>query len=149
MKRRPLLYLETSIFGFFLDSEPRNALRREAVTTLLEQVRLGLLDAVTSAVTLDEVSRSPEPLRPRLLMLLDDVGTIQADRPEVERLARAYVRDGVITAVGAAGEIPDGFDQSGFTEHPQVLGNLRLAHDKPLRNFPNGVGVVAQQLNNT
>ena len=96
MKRGPLLYLETSIFGFCLDSEPRNALRREAETTLLEQVRLGVLDVVTSAVTLDEVSRSPEPVRSRLLKLLDDVATIQADRPEVERLARANVQDGAI-----------------------------------------------------
>lgn len=125
MKRRPVLYLETSIFGFCLDSEPRNALRREAVTTLLEQVRLGVLDAVTSAVTLDEVSRSPEPVRSRLLTLLDDVGTIQADRAEVERLARAYVQDGVI---------PEGsFDDARHVAYAtvgkaDVLVSLNLRH---------------------
>jgi hypothetical protein len=125
VKRRPLLYLETSIFGFCLDSEPRNALRREAVTTLLAQVRLGILDAVTSAVTIDEVSRSPESVRPRLLMLLDDVGTIQADWQEVERLARTYVRDGVMPE--------DSFDDARHVAYAtvgraDVLVSLNLRH---------------------
>jgi len=93
---RPSLYLETSIFGFCLDDEPRNLLRREAVTTLLEQFRLGILRAVTSSVTLDEVDRSPEPIRQKLLVLLEGVGAIDADRQEVERLAKAYIQSGVI-----------------------------------------------------
>ncbi|MBN2466053.1 hypothetical protein JXD38_10585 [candidate division WOR-3 bacterium] len=47
MQHRPLLYIETSVFGFYYDEEPRNALRREAVVTLLNQVRMGILDAFT------------------------------------------------------------------------------------------------------
>ena len=33
MRHKPLLYLETSVFGFYFDTEPRNAVRREAVVT--------------------------------------------------------------------------------------------------------------------
>jgi predicted nucleic acid-binding protein len=95
-RHRPLLYLETSVFGFYFDEEPRNALRREAVAALLGQVRMGVLGAVTSPVTFAEMNRAPEPVRSRLLALLEDVTEITADRQEVERLAQAYVREGII-----------------------------------------------------
>ena len=96
MKHRPLLYLETSVFGFRFDSEPRDALRREAVTALFEQVRLGILDAATSPVTFEELDRTPEPLKADLLDLLGSVRRLTADKDEVERLALAYLRDRVI-----------------------------------------------------
>ena len=51
MKHKPLLYLETSVFGFCFDGEPRNATRREAVAELLRQIRLGVFDGGTSPVT--------------------------------------------------------------------------------------------------
>ena len=51
MKHRPLLYLETSVFGFYYDEEPRNVLRREAVVALFTQIRAGILDAFTSPLT--------------------------------------------------------------------------------------------------
>jgi len=86
VKQRPLLYLETSIFGFHFDTEPRNALRREAVGALMEQVRGGLIAAATSPVTLEEVARTPEPLRTRLLTLLGDVPVLAADRVEASGL---------------------------------------------------------------
>jgi hypothetical protein len=40
MKPRPLLYIETSVFGFYFDQNPRNALRREATVALLEPLRI-------------------------------------------------------------------------------------------------------------
>jgi hypothetical protein len=36
VKHRPLLYIETSVFGFYYDEEPCNALRREAVRTMFQ-----------------------------------------------------------------------------------------------------------------
>ena len=88
-KHRPLLYLETSIFGFYYDEEPRNALRREAVRTLLKQAGLGLLNATTSPLTSGELSASAEPDRTKLLALLKGVAAIRADEAEVKRLAEA------------------------------------------------------------
>ena len=95
-RHRPLLYLETSIFGFRFDEEPRNASRREAVAVLLEQVRIGLLNAGTSPITFHEFSQAAEPLRSRLMALLDDIRMLPADDDEVERLAGVYVREQVI-----------------------------------------------------
>jgi hypothetical protein len=96
MKHRPLLYLETSVFGFCFDDEPRNAGRREAVATLLNQIRLGVLDAGTSPVTFHEFEDAAEPLRSRLMAFLDDVRMLPADDDEVERLATAYIQERVI-----------------------------------------------------
>lgn len=98
MHHRPLFYIETSVFGFCFDREPRNALRREAVTTLLGQIRLGILYAGTSPVTFHEFEGAAEPLRSELLAFLDDVQLLPADDEEVERLAAVYIRDGVISA---------------------------------------------------
>ena len=98
MQHRPLFYIETSVFGFCFDREPRNALRREAVTTLLGQIRLGILYAGTSPVTFHEFEGTAEPLRSELLAFLDDVQILPADDEEVERLAAVYIRDGVISA---------------------------------------------------
>jgi len=96
-KHRPLLYLETSVFGFCFDPEPRNAVRREAVATMLEQIRLGVLDAGTSPVTFHEFEDAAEPLRSKLLALLDNVRILPADDDEVERLAMVYIRERVIS----------------------------------------------------
>jgi hypothetical protein len=97
VKHRPLLYLETSVFGFYYDEEPWNALRREAVATMLDQVRLGVLDAGTSPVTFHEFEDAAEPLRSKLLALLDDVRMLPADDDEVERLSMVYIRERVIS----------------------------------------------------
>ncbi len=92
MQHKPLLYLETSVFGFYFDEDPRNAVHREAVVTLMDQARLGILDIVTSPVTFRELRRSPERLRQKLLDLLSSVSTLRVDEQEVERLAEAYIR---------------------------------------------------------
>jgi len=97
VKHRPLLYLETSIFGFYYDEEPRNALRREAVTKLLSQIRLGILEAGTSPVTFHEFEDAAEPLQSKLLAFLDDVRILPADDDEVEHLAEVYIREGVVS----------------------------------------------------
>jgi hypothetical protein len=93
---RPLLYLETSLFGFYFDTEPRNADRREAVVALFDQIRLGILDAATSARTVLELGRASEPLRSRLLQLLSDTRMLEVDDTEAERLAVAYLQEAAI-----------------------------------------------------
>lgn len=98
MKERPLLYIETSVFGFYYDEEPRNALRREAVRTLFQQIALGVVNAVASPLAEEELDVTAEPLRSRLLALLDQLDTLDADDAEVTRLAALYVKEGVIPA---------------------------------------------------
>jgi hypothetical protein len=93
MNHRPLLYIETSVFGFYYDEQPRNATRHEAAVTLLEQIRLGILLAATSPLTFDELRRSAEPCRARLLALVADLEILNPDEQDVKRLTAAYLRD--------------------------------------------------------
>ena len=96
MGRRSLLYVETSVFGFYYDEEPRNVLRREAVRMLFQQIAIGLLDAVTSPATSGELAEAAEPVKGRLLGLLEGIPAIRAEEAEVRRMAELYLRERVV-----------------------------------------------------
>jgi hypothetical protein len=96
MGQAPILYLETSIFGFFTDADPRNATHREAVERLFSQIDIAVQTASTSPLTVLELDRTPEPTRSRLLGLLTPVQLLVVDDAAVEELSQAYVRDGVV-----------------------------------------------------
>jgi hypothetical protein len=98
MKHWPLLYLETSIFGFYYDKEPRNTLRREAVRALLHQVDLGLLNGVTSPATIEELADTPGRYGSDLLELVSEVKVLELDETEVMRLASCYLNERIIPA---------------------------------------------------
>jgi hypothetical protein len=104
-RHHPLLYLETSIFGFYYDEEPRNALRREAVRTLFGQVERGALNAAVSPLTSEELTAMAEPARTKLLALLEGVASLRPDEAEVKRLGAAYVRAGVVPQTEALGAL--------------------------------------------
>jgi len=124
-RHRPLLYLETSVFGFCFDENARNALRREAAVALLRQVSLGLFDAVTSPLTFEELRRAREPLRAKLLEAVSFVDQVRADKQEVEHLAAAYVRSNIVPQAFA--------DDAGHVAYAtirkaDVLVSLNLRH---------------------
>jgi hypothetical protein len=98
MQHRPLLYLETSVFGFCFDANPRNALRRDAAVALFRQIDVGIFRAVTSPLTAKELGRAAEPLRQQLLELLAAAEELTPDEADVERLASAYIASGVVPA---------------------------------------------------
>jgi hypothetical protein len=54
------------------------------------------MDAATSPVTFEELDQTPEPLKSKLLPLLDGIRRLSADKDEVERLALAYLNERVI-----------------------------------------------------
>ena len=125
VKHRPLLYLETSIFGFYYDEESRNALRREAVRTLLRQVELDLLNATTSPLTSEELTATAEPARKKLLALLDGVASLRPDEAEVKRLGAAYVRAGVVPQTEALGALHTACATAGRAD---IIVSLNLRH---------------------
>jgi hypothetical protein len=98
VKHRPLLYIETSVFGFCFDRKPHNVLRQRAAESLFRQVEMGMFRAVTSPLTTKELNRAVQPLRSQMLELLVPVVELALDADEVERLARVYTEDGVIPA---------------------------------------------------
>ena len=97
-KQTPLLYLETSVFGFCFDQKPYNAPRRQAADLLFRQIEDGLFQAVTSPLTTRELNRAAEPLRSQMLELLKRVEMLTVDPDAAERLAQAYIAEGVIPA---------------------------------------------------
>jgi len=122
---RPLLYLETSIFGFYYDDKPRNALRREAVRLLFHQAEMGLLRVGVSRLTERELAKSVGPRRDELLALAARVETLDSADAEVERLAGLYVAGGIIPAAFAADAL---HAASATVCRCEVLVTLNLKH---------------------
>ena len=125
MKRLPLMYLETSIFGFYYDDEERNALRREAVRRLFRQVESGLLRAGISRLTQQELSRTAGTSRAALLTLAALAQTLEPDDAEVGRLAAQYVSDRIIPATYAADAL---HAASAAVSGCELLVTLNLKH---------------------
>ena len=98
MMHRPLLYLETSIFGFYFDTNPHNLHRREAVRTLFDRIELGILNVVTSPATVEELADTPGRYGSDLLGLLAGVAMLELDEVEVKRLASCYMSEQIIPA---------------------------------------------------
>ena len=124
-KHRPLLYLETSVFGFCFDENPRNALRREAVRLLFHQAEMGLLRVGVSRLTERELAKSAGARRDELLALAARVETLDSADDEVEHLAGLYVAGGIIPAAYAADAL---HAASATICRCEVLVTLNLKH---------------------
>lgn len=125
MKHQPLLYLETSIFGFYYDEQPRNAIRRESVRMLFRQIELGILKAVLSPVTERELNKSLGANRVGLLALAELADMLEVDDQEAQRLAALYVDENVIPQAYAADALHAAY---AAVARCDVLVSLNLKH---------------------
>jgi hypothetical protein len=125
VKHRPLLYIETSVFGFYYDPAPRNALRREAVREFFRQLELGILQGVVSRLTLRELGRSPEPRRAGAMSLARLAETLEVDDQKAERLASLYVKEGIIPVAFEADALHAAY---ATVSECEVLVTLNLKH---------------------
>ena len=98
--KRPCLYIETSVFGFFFDEEAHNRTKREATTILFEQIRQGLLRGCVSELALRELDETADPeLREKLHDLTAELDELPIRmESDVEFLSRLYVDRGAIPA---------------------------------------------------
>jgi len=96
--KKPVIYLETSLFGFYFDEEPRNILKKEAVISLFLQIQESRFITVTSPITIRELSKAPEPYKLQLLGILSKlkIGELKTDVNEVEQLAASYIEQKII-----------------------------------------------------
>ena len=69
--KKVTLYLESSIFGFYYDDKPFNQYKKESVRKLLEQIKEGLFEAITSPLTIKELSEAPSPYKEQLSELVE------------------------------------------------------------------------------
>lgn len=125
--KKPVLYLETSIFGFYFDKDPRNAHRKEAVVTLFKQIDSQKFKAFVSPVTIRELSKAPYPYNEKFLNLIKEMGTEEplVDESEVEALTQRYMDEKVIPA-----DFPDDARHVAFATigKVDVLVSLNLEH---------------------
>ena len=89
------IYLETTLFNYYLDSERDN---HPATVKLFEEIAAGKYEAFTSAYVIDEIQQAPDIRRVALLDVLNryPIEVLPASL-EADRLADIYVSEAIIT----------------------------------------------------
>lgn len=89
------LYIETSLFGFYYDENPINEEKKESVRKLFKQIAEGFFkNGFISYITLTELTRAPESIRDKLLLLITKyrLKEIEVERDKVEKLVQCYIK---------------------------------------------------------
>jgi hypothetical protein len=96
MKRKPKIYLETTMFNFYF--EPIQDMNAHIATVkLFNDIQAGIYEAYTSIYVTDELTRASEPKRSNMMNLITDYNiTVLPADDEADRIADIYVNDGVI-----------------------------------------------------
>ena len=96
--KTPVLYIETSIFGFYFDDRIENGFKVQAVKELLGQIKAGAFHAFVSPVVVDELSRAPHPYGEKLLKLIDtfNLQLCTAESKAVDKLFSKYMRAKIV-----------------------------------------------------
>jgi len=68
----PTIYLENSVFGFYYDNRLENKSKVESTKILFEQIKKSFFRAFTSPITIKELSAAPEPIKTKLLALINE-----------------------------------------------------------------------------
>ena len=88
------LYLETTVFNYYFDEERKG---HEDTVRIFEAIGRGEYEAYTSMYVTFELKKCHEPKRTNMLALIEKFGiTILLTDDEVARMARIYVREGVV-----------------------------------------------------
>ncbi|PIU68129.1 MAG: hypothetical protein COS84_01660 [Armatimonadetes bacterium CG07_land_8_20_14_0_80_40_9] len=92
------LYIETSVFGFYYDEDPRNLYKREATIKLFDQIKEGLFNGYISDIVLRELlATSDLELRENLRDLSNRMNVLPIHREkDVEHLSNLYIKRGAI-----------------------------------------------------
>ena len=93
--RKPTIYLETTIFNFYFADDAQE--KRADTLKLFQEVANGDYLAVTSSVTIGELSKATEPKRSKMMQLLTKykVSVIDEDS-DSRKLPKAYVAEKMI-----------------------------------------------------
>ena len=89
--KKPLLYLDTSVFGGVFDSEFQEDSRR-----VIAYINSGKATLIISDTTLVEINRAPERVQKLLLDIHGDNIIMAAYLSEAEALSKCYLADGVV-----------------------------------------------------
>ena len=93
--RKLKAYIETTLFNHYVDED--RGLAHESTVALFKEIEAGKYEAFTSLYVIDELEKAPSEKRDRMIALVESYGiTALALNEEAERLADAYVEQGVI-----------------------------------------------------
>ena len=93
--RVPKIYLETSIFNFYVDED--RGFAHESTVSLFKEITDGKYKAFTSVYVTKELERAPDEKRDVMMKLITECGiTVLDTNDETARLATIYVSEGVI-----------------------------------------------------
>ena len=82
------------MFNYYFDTEREG---HDDVVRLFEAIRAGAYEGYASTLVTDELKRAPEPKRGDMLTLTGRYGIVILEpMPEVVRLARLYIENGII-----------------------------------------------------
>jgi hypothetical protein len=93
--RATRLYLETTIFNFYVDED--RGIAHESTVTLFNEIAAGKYEAYTSDYVVDELRKAPPEKYAKMMELTAKYDiTVLAMQDEADYLADKYVFDGVI-----------------------------------------------------
>lgn len=95
---RSVIYIENSVFGFYYDDKPENKSKMESTRKLFEQINSQMFKAVTSPITIRELSAAPDIIKERLLSLLrdNDIEIAHVDENEIGILVEKYMNEHIV-----------------------------------------------------
>ncbi|MDR2180463.1 MAG: hypothetical protein LBP21_09155 [Synergistaceae bacterium] len=89
------IYLETTIFNFFVDDD--RGFAHESTIALFKEIAAGKYVAYTSAYVLDELEKAPAEKRDKMMSLIAEYDiSVLTYSDEASALADIYVSDGII-----------------------------------------------------
>ena len=96
--KHTVIYLENSVFGFYYDEGLENKNKMVATKILFEQIKSGIFEAVTSPITVKELSAAPDSIRDKLLSLIKsyNVKILNIDEVELEFLVKKYMEERIV-----------------------------------------------------
>lgn len=94
MSRIPTIYLETTMFNFYVDED------REAhadTVKLFKEIAFGKYEGYTSTYVTDELEAAPKTKRDKMMRLIAEYNiAVLSPNDEAARLADIYVTEGII-----------------------------------------------------
>ena len=95
MYKRQKVYIETTLFNFYVDEDKGDA--HAETVRLFKEIAANKYEAYTSDYVVDELERAPEAKRDKMISLLTEYG-IKVLEPDTaaSKLADIYVAEGVI-----------------------------------------------------
>jgi predicted nucleic acid-binding protein len=93
--RAPKIYLETTLFNFYVDED--RGFAHDSTITLFKEIAAGKYEAFTSAVVMEELVKAPSDKFEKMSRLIQEYRiTTLSLSDEADRLADIYVAEGII-----------------------------------------------------